>query len=347
GAGGSGGAGGSVVEPPLVFPGETWATTTPEEAGLDGAALAALSTSLGGEGCIVRGGALAYCWGDPADDYGTVDAAGPIYTTLLFLAVQEGLIAGLDAPVVEAEPRLGEINAALGFKDKNLRWSHLATRTGGYGVAEPPGQAYVDSGLELALFFDTLVLNVYGATYETMNAEVLRKRLGDRLGFEDGPSLSASGAPEEIGRLTISIRDMARVGLLYLRRGRWADGQLVEERFAALPGNDRLPSDFPVTEGLASEVIAGQRSLGAPPAPGVTPDHDGSASWYWTANGVDRSGARRWPDAPADTYCALDGDEGVCVMPGLDLVVSFDDVALGGQASQNNIFAQIAKAVRP
>jgi CubicO group peptidase (beta-lactamase class C family) len=56
----------------------------------------ALAAHVGGRGCVVRRGALAYTWDDPALSGDLASARKPISSTLLLCAVQEGKLRGVD-----------------------------------------------------------------------------------------------------------------------------------------------------------------------------------------------------------------------------------------------------------
>lgn len=86
--------------------------------------------------------------------------------------------------------------------------------------------------------------------------------------------------------------------------------------------------DLPRTVARATEMIAGQRTMGATEKPDDETDHHGSYSWLWWINGVDETGHRFWPNAPVDTYACLghaNGMRGLAVIPSLDLVISWND----------------------
>ena len=63
----------------------------------------------------------------------------PVKSTLL-MAVQEGRIKSVDDALAEFDPRLRTLNNG---KDAAITWRHLASQTSGYGLAEPPGAAYL------------------------------------------------------------------------------------------------------------------------------------------------------------------------------------------------------------
>jgi len=117
-----------------VYPGKTWTVRAPAEVGLDVARLDALRDYLGGRGCVVRHGYLAYTWGEVSKRADVASACKPWYTHFLLRAVEDHKLKGLDDRVAAFEPRLKDVNAALGFKDCNISWRHLAYQTSCYGV---------------------------------------------------------------------------------------------------------------------------------------------------------------------------------------------------------------------
>lgn len=333
----------------LVFPAASWEERAPAALGLEAQRLRACAERIGGRGCVVRGGYLAFAWGDASRRGDVASAAKPWYAHFLLRACEDGRIPSLDQPVVEVEPRLGEINAALGFKDRGITWRHMANQTSCYGVTEPPGTAYNYNDWQMALFWDTLFLRVYGATWENVDVTVLHPLLTDPLGCEDHPTFMAFGTDDRPGRLAISPRDFARFGLLYLRGGQWRGRRLISAEHARMAVGSPLPNSIPRTAAVAAEMIPGQRTLGSRNVPDDQTDHLGSYSWLWWTNGVGRTGERHWPSAPADTYGALGhgGREGLFVIPSLDLVVSWNESTMEGSGDQDAALALLVSAVAP
>src|SRR5262249_42570517 len=159
-------------------PGASWETRRPQEVGLAPARLDALRDLVGGRGCLARRGFLCYTWGDAARSADVASAVKPVISTLLLMAVHEGKLAGVDDRVADGEPQLRMLN---GGKDAGITWRHLASQTSGYGLIEPPGQAYSYNDYALALYYDQLMEHVFREPGTT----VLRKRLGDPLQFQD------------------------------------------------------------------------------------------------------------------------------------------------------------------
>jgi hypothetical protein len=326
-----------------VYPGATWEFRTPAEAGMDAAGLEAFGNFVGGRGCVVRGGTMVYTWGDQGLRADVASACKPFYSHFLFAAVESGTLAGDSALVVDYEPGLTDLNAGLGYKDRGIEWRHLANQISCYGVVEAPSAAYDYSDYNMALFFDTLFLNVYGASWDSVDGAVLHPMLTDILQCEDDPTFMTFGTSDRPGRVGISVRDFARFGLLYLRMGRWMEIQVLSPEHVATLTTSPLDNGIPRTSGDSAEMIPGQRSIGGG---NNQTDHMGSYSYAWWTNGVDRDGNRHWPDAPLDAYGAFGhgGPRAMIVIPSLDIVVSWNDADVSSRESENEALRLVAAA---
>lgn len=320
-----------------VTPRKEWERKTPEEVGLDSKKLKQFSEFVGGRGCVVRYGYLVYQWGDISRRADIASASKPFYSHLLFKALEEGRIKSLDEKAVRWEPRLGEINEKLGFKDSQITWRHFANQISCYQLVEKPGTAYDYNDWQMALFWDTLFLKVYGSSFDQVDKHVFHKLLTDPLGCQDVPTMMAFGKKNRPGRIAISARDFARFGLLYLQQGAWHGKQLISRKHATMAVTSPLPNSIPRAGNRSAEMIQGQRSHGSLRKPDNQTDHYGSYSWLWWVNGVDREGTRFWPDAPHDTFGAFGhgGPRALWVIPSQDIVVSYNDAKLNGWYSGN------------
>ncbi len=318
-----------------VYPGEKWETKTPEQVDLDAAKLDGFSRFVGGRGCVVRHGYLVYSWGDVSRRADVASACKPFFSHFLFKAVEDGKIDGVDEKAVRWEPRLQQINKQLAFKDADITWRHFANQTSCYQLVEKPGTAFGYNDWQMALFWDTLFLQVYGTSYDKVNEQVFHPMLTDLLQCQDNPTMMAFGTNNRPGRVGISVRDFARFGLLYLRQGNWNGRQLISHEHAQMAVSSPLPNSIPRSGTKAAEMIPGQRTLGSGSKPDNQTDHFGSYSWLWWINGVDRNGTRFWPDASHDTYGAFGhgGPRAMWVIPSLDIVVSYNDAKLRGWTS--------------
>ena len=330
--------------PRFVYPGREWEVVSPDKGGLDAQKLKEMSDYAGGFGCVVRHGYMVYTWGDASKREDVASAAKPVYAHFLFKAVEDGRIFSLDEQVNKWEPRLSQINKELGYKDGNITWRHLANQTSCYGLTEAPGTAFAYNDWQMALFWDTLFRNVYGVSYETVDAQVLHPQLTDILQCQDNPTFMAFGTG---GRLAISPRDFARFGLLYFRKGKWGDRQLLAPEHVTLAVTTPLSNSIPRAGGQAAEMIPAQRSIGSERIPDNQCDHLGSYSWLWWINGIDRDGKRHWPDAPVDTFGCFGhgGIRAMVVMPALGLIISWNDTKISERQMENHVLKLLKDCV--
>ena len=323
-----------------TWPGAHWESRPPAELGLSPAALESLSRHVGGRGCVVRHGRMAYAWGDPAASSDVASAFKPLLSVLLLLAVQEGRLPGVDAPVAEVEPRLRGLNDG---KDAGITWRHFAMQTSGYGLVERPGEAYSYNDYALTLYYDTLVEKVF----RTNNTEILRTRLAEPLQFEDRYTFNAFGPANRPGRLALSCRDFARFGLMVLRGGRWRERQLVRPEWLRMAVDSPLPPGFPRTSGREADMIPGQRTMGG--KKNITPVGPGFYSFNWWLNRTTAAGQRLFPDAPADAFAASGhgGKRVLFLVPAQDLIVCWNESRIEDHdTSPGNPDTRMNQAVR-
>jgi len=323
-----------------TWPEARWETREPASLGLSTAGLEALSRHVGGRGCVIRHGALAHSWGDPAASSDVASAFKPLLSVLLLLAVQEGRLPGVDARVAAVEPRLLELNDG---KDAAITWRHLAMQTSGYGLTERPGAAYSYNDYALTFYFDTLMDRVF----RTNATEVLRTRLAGPLQFEDPYTFNAFGPRDRPGRLALSCRDFARFGLLILREGRWRERVVVRPELLRMAVGSPLPADFPLSGGREAPLLPNQRTMGG--KRNITPVGPGYYSFNWWLNGTNAAGQRLFPDAPADAFAASrhGGKRVLLRIPSLDLIVCWNDSRIDDHdASPGNPATRMNQAVR-
>lgn len=324
-----------------AVPDREWELCTPEQVGLSTAALEQLQAAIGGRGCVVRHGRMAYSWGDIGQRGDVASAVKPVFTHFLLQAIADGRVSEFDEPVEKFEPRLAQLNPQRDHKDRRITWRMLACQTSGYGVREQPGSAFDYSDYNMALFADTLFGQVYQCTWPQVDERVLLPLLAGPLGCQDEPTLCAFGVDDRPGRLAISVRDLARFGLLYLRGGRWRERQLVPCWLVHRVLHGAVHPMLPRTSGEEAEMLPGQRSLGGGRD---QTEHQCSYSFAWWVNGLDAQGRRLWPDAPPDTFAALGhwGRRGLAVIPSLDLVLSWNDGNLEGTEQVNQVLRLLA-----
>lgn len=465
-----------------VYPGVEWGTRKPRQVGLSPSKLEAFSTYLGGNGLVVRHGYMVYTWGDQSKRLGVASEYKPWLTHLLLKAVEEGKIASLDDPVVRMEPQLGTLNSDLHHKDRKITWRHMANQVSCYGVKEKPGTAFDYSDYNMGRLKTVLYWKVYGATWETLDSQVLHPKVTDPIQCQDNPSLtrnnvgsqglstylfantdltgtrvartdavvdfnwgssspapsigpesfsvqwigiveaqhndsytfytrtdggvrlwvgdqlvinrwtksggiseysgsipliagkrydftmeyfhttgeavvqlrwSSPATPKEIVPasrlfrhlgLSVSMRDCARFGLLYLRRGNWKGVQLISEEHATMAVTSPVPNWIPRTSGQRAEILRGETQVGGG---NNQTEHLGSYSYAWWINGVDREGKRHWRDAPLDTFAALGGGGhyAMFVVPSLDIIVCWAYTKVNDRAMENEALKRLVQCV--
>ncbi len=301
-----------------VYPGSEWSFRSPEETGLFREPLENLSKLVKGQGSIVRHGYMVYTWGEQCSSTDVASASKPILSLLLMHAVQEGLIGSPDDRVSLFEPLLNGLNNG---KDGGITWRHLASQTSGYGLAEAPGEAFSYNDYAMALYYDTLTQKVF----RQHGTELIKKYFAVPLGFQDAFTYEAFGPLDRPGRLAVSVRDFARIGLLCLRHCRWQDRQLLDPDLFRMAVKSLVPADTPMSSRMEADMLPGQRSLG-----GGKWIHDigpGYYSFNWWVNGTDMFNRILWPQAPSDAYCALGhaGKRILLIIPSADMVVCWNN----------------------
>jgi CubicO group peptidase (beta-lactamase class C family) len=304
-------------EDPMVFPGRDWAVATPESQGVDPERLAEavryLEAHSGPDGArqlvIVRRGYLIWSGDDIDNVHGIWSCTKSFTSTVLGLLVDDGK-CGLDTRAAEHVPAL-----AGTYGDVTLR--HFATMTSGYrargdepqggythGPSDtpfdpdpqplftPPGSrfAYWDSAMNE---FGLVLTRIAG---EPMR-ELFRHRIAEPIGMDperwrwgdfgaiDGITVN-SGSGNHGRSVHISARELARLGHLFLNRGRWGGRPLISARWVEAASGVQVPATLPL----------GHRASGI--------DGRGVYGLNWWVNGVKPDGARKWPGAPAGTYAS-------------------------------------------
>ncbi|NCA83454.1 MAG: class A beta-lactamase-related serine hydrolase [Opitutae bacterium] len=323
--GAAGGLGRCFRDGPTV-PGKHWETKAPEKAGFSGARLAEFSERAGGSGCVVHGGRIIHAWGDPAARNDAASSTKPMYAHLLFKAIESGRLGSLDERAATWLPALGELNAELGHKDRQITLRHLLGQTSGYGLAEKPGEAFAYNDFGTGLLSWILFCGIYGLAAEEYDGWLNGAALGGAIGFEDW--LTAPHQRSRPRRFRVSVRDQARFVLLYLRGGRWGHRQVLREDLVAEQLAFHLPAELPRTSGREAERVETIKSFGGG---ADLKNHLGCLGYYWWFNRVTPDGGRLLPDAPPGTFMGsgYGGRFAMIAIPERDLVVVWQDIHRG------------------
>lgn len=282
----------------VVFPGAEWASRAPADMDMDAATLEAIAALLGGRGCVIKDGYVVKTWGDQAERSDWMSAAKPVFSTMLFFAIEEGRVTSVDQPVADfGWPLVG--------KDTGITFRHLGGMTSGYARPEGPGVAWAYNDFAIQLYQMTL----FDKVYQGDSAEVVQdqKRLG-ALGFQDGLAFSAKR------RLTASVRDFARIVWFWANKGRWGDKRVLPENYFSDYMRPQTPKDLPQTVEAETTDYLGIGSFGGG-SDHFTKEGPGIYGFNWWFNDTGRlhPDTLTWPDGPADAVMAI-GAGGNCAV---------------------------------
>jgi CubicO group peptidase (beta-lactamase class C family) len=318
----------------MVFPGRDWQETTPASQGMDPAkleaAVAYLKEHAGRDGVnelvIIRNGRLIWKGSDIDKRHGVWSVTKTFTSTVLGLLIDDGKCT-LDTRAKDHVPAL-----ASAYPEVTLR--HFTTMTSGYRAVGdepqgsyrhgpsktpfnpsptplfPPGAkyAYWDSAMNQ---FGHVLTRIAGEPME----ELFKRRIADPIGMDraawdwgdfgtiDGLVVNG-GAGNQGKHMQISARELARLGHLFLNRGRWNGKQLISESWVEAAKAVHVPADRPW--GQPESKIDGRGVYG----------------YNWWANGTRADGMRKWPGAPTGTFAARGhNNNSLFVVPEWNLVV--------------------------
>ena len=310
----------------MIFPGEDWLTATPERQGFDPTKLKAAVQYLADhcledkaeELMIIRNGYLIY-QGDSTDKVHNIWSCSKSFTsTALGLMIEDGLCQ-LDDKAATYEPLLAE-----DYPDVTLR--HFATMTSGYNAEgnsrwgeksedwswtpyQPVGPLFAP-GTAYAYWDEAMMMN--GRTLTRILRRDLHDYLTERLTkpiemgtWSWGSEGELDGIPIRNGctGVQLSARQLARVGHLFLNKGRWNNEQLISEEWVEQATQSQVPADLPVADTDRQST-----------------DGSGSYGYNWWVNGLTKVG-RFMPDAPPGTAYMSGLNHNVCfVIPEWNLV---------------------------
>lgn len=275
-----------------------------------------------GSGMIVRHGQVVHFWGDIDIRQEVKSVTKSMGGVVLGLAIDEGRVALTDL-AINRMPSFGDppaSNAAAGAGQITL--AQLATHTAGFpkdggfeALMPQPGQHwfYSDGGLN---WLADVLTEVYQQDLSAVANEKVWSILGvnsDDVRWRENlqrPSTRNGGTlqyRELASGLVTNTNAMARVGLLFLRKGMWNGQRVLSEAFV-----EQVHTPLPQNATLTLDDPAG--------FPNATTDY---GVLWWT----NRSG--QMANVPTDAYWAWGlGEALIVVIPSLDLVI----VRNGGQS---------------
>lgn len=311
--------------PPVVFPGDSWETRSPEDVGLDPDLLDDFREATGDRrGVIIRHGYLVYNWGDQTTKMDWLSAAKPVTATMLMFAVFEGKLSSVDDLV-------GGWDWEMSAKDSDMTFRHLANMVSGYALSEAPGEAWGYNDYAINLYSKTLFDRVF-AEGSPDDVALHPSRFG-ALQLEDE---QVYGSREGYG-LMMSPRDFARIGWFWLNRGRWGDEQLLPTSYFDSYAQPGVPATTPRTSGGTDDYLSVDSFGGGT---NQTPHGPGIYGFNWWFN----PGQQTWPDVPEDAFQAngLWNEYALTVIPSLGIVAAWR----GNRASTDEFAAPMNDELR-
>jgi CubicO group peptidase (beta-lactamase class C family) len=238
-----------------------WKTDPPEAQGMDSTVLAKIDDYIADAFptllslLIVRHGSLVfehYYQGCHAGDSVNVKSVTKsIVSSLVGIALREHSLASLDQRLMEFFPR--DFPAGGDPRKRAITLRHLLTLRSGLSWAESSAESlpalfasdnWVRHGLSLPLVYAPGEVFAYSTLDVHLLSAVLTQVTGmSTLAFANrsllGPlgSRATAWATDPQGNsiggseLYLTPRDLAKVGYLYLRRGRWEDTLLIQEEY--------------------------------------------------------------------------------------------------------------------
>ncbi len=306
-----------------AWPGASWPTAVPETVGFDSSELAIAVNSLNGNVFVAKSGYRIAQKGDVAKKY-ALYSVGKSITALVFgRLVQEGKV-NLDDVVP----------GSVGASGESATYREFLAMRSDFGLTpHAPGQNHAYNNYSVHHYGEQIRSHYPGQNQVAILDSALYSTLGrqDPTGF--GGLWSGWG-----GGFDSSARDIARIGLLLLRDGKWKTQQLVPKSFVDALYLNQIPSGS-----NASSSTGGSPTQGPPGNNwwnqfAITAALQGNYSYGWWTNA---SGL--YPGIPLQTLWA-DGLNGhrIIVCPEKDLVVT---VTYGGDdQSPEDILAPILGA---
>ncbi|MET0533133.1 MAG: serine hydrolase [Steroidobacter sp.] len=322
----------TVVVDPAVYPASDlandqpnhgWTVATAADVDMDETQLVLAETYAltgGGSGMIVRHGRLVRAWGNTEQRFDMKSTTKSIGGIALGLAIDNGSLQLADT----AQSKLATVgNPTANHPDwlSRVTVQGLATHTAGF--AKPGGYvdqlyepgttwSYSDAGLnwlaevltgvlnqDLHIALNTSVWTALGVNATAGGTQNSDGPSSSDIHWRDNVLRAGSTSRELASGIYANANAMARVGLLFLRKGVWGDARILSENFVATVG----------TPPTANASLSVQDSINFP---GAATNY--GVLWWTNATGL-------IPNVPRDTYWAWGlGDSLIVVIPSLDIV---------------------------
>jgi uncharacterized protein (TIGR03437 family) len=210
------------------WPEASWPEATPAEVGMDAAKFAEALDTLPAPAVVIRQGKLVGVKGDPAQRGYIFSACKSLAALIAARLIQQGHIT-LDMPVPGSDDPAGPL----------ATYRQFLSMTSDYRLPpRRPGERYAYNNGAVGYYAYYLEEKYFPGRDEV---QMLKEAYLDALGVEDGVGytelISGWG-----GGWSLSPRDLARIGYLVLRNGRWKGEQLIPEWFVHELYRNQIPA---------------------------------------------------------------------------------------------------------
>ncbi len=276
----------------MMWPTEAWATSTPEAQGMDSQAIAGYLSALTGPGLnvdslmIVRHGHVVaeayYAPSTPDTKFSLWSGTKSVTSALVGIAVEQGYIESIDAPVLSFFPDREAAN--LDDQKAAMTLRNLLTMGSGFACSEPEGtdtaEAMMASDDWVQFALDAPMASMPGGQWRYCNTnfflvsaileaatgqsalDFARANLFEPLGISDVAwAATPTGGNGGAAGLQLSLRDWAKFGYLYLRGGEWDGAQVVPADWATDSLTSQISTPFGVGYGYGWWVFEGLGGL--------------------------------------------------------------------------------------
>lgn len=299
----------SVQENHTIFPGKNWLFAEPEKLGLKSDVLDSLAIILDGRGCVVKNGYIVKTWGNQQEKSDWLSSVKPLFSTLLFFAIDEGLVS-------DVHYKISNLDWDLLDKDKDMELYHLANMISGYARPEKPGEAWAYNDYAIQLYQKCLFERIF----KEAPGEVFYNRLGC-LSFEDSIWFS-----NDKPRIYASVRDFARIGHFWMNQGNWNGKQVLPDIYFKNYMKPQVPKNLPNTK---VSKIKNNDYLNIGTFGGGS-DHFtqfGAGiygfNWWFNSTGLLHPGKITWPDGTPRTFMSIGaGGNNMLIIPEYQLILA-------------------------
>ena len=310
-----------------VWPGKNWEEAEPEELGFDRAKLAEagryqaeIAVDQPYRILIARHGKIAAEWifrSDPITEAHQASASKSTFSSVLGIAIQEGVIKSENDRVADYYPEMLDVAPGEGPKEgryafpenEGITFKQLIGNTSGYmKPGEAPGKVfnYQTFGMNILTHAIASAYSLYksskpeqGAGFGTLTEWKIRNVIDGNWSWKYGNfDMHAEAKLGVFGYMTsyqMTLRDMARMGWLWLNKGNWNGTQVIPETW--IEKATRVSEEILENEPIDRHVYG----LG-----------------FWC-----NDQGQVWPELPKDSFAASGaGNQHIWVCPSLDLVVA-------------------------